>query len=156
VGTLASREVRWFFDDNKDNSRILREWIDFDPTGKFPAKGIWKGDLGDREDLYAVIPNANDMGMKWREGELQIKGRRVDCGVQYFGNAVFGRVEEWLKWSYKGESVEAAFRPWFNADGSKGPQIVAVAKRRALRKIRIDAKGASHRKSPRTISPIAP
>jgi hypothetical protein len=62
VGTLASREVRWFFDDNKDNSRILREWIDFDPTGKFPAKGIWKGDLGDREDLYRSSPMPTTWG----------------------------------------------------------------------------------------------
>ncbi len=150
---LASREVRWFVDDNERNSTILKEWINnkdpYDTTGSFPAGSIWKGDLLDREDLYAVIPAAHDMGVKWREGELQIKGRRVNCGVQYFGNAVFGRVEEWLKWSYKGESIEAAFRPWFDADQSKGPRIIAVAKQRALRKIRVDGEADLAEVSPK-------
>jgi hypothetical protein len=145
MGLLASREVRWFVDDNEKNSAILRDWIEkrdpFDETGSFFREGIWKGKLGDREDLYAVIPNAEDMGIKWREGELQIKGRREDCGVQYFGRSVFGRVEQWLKWSYESESIKAAFMPWFNAKAERGPRIIGVTKLRALRKIWIDGKG---------------
>jgi len=80
------------------------------------------------------------MGMKWREGQLQIKGLESSLGTQVFraheGHHA-GRVERWMKWSYEGKSIESAFSPWFSSSQS-GPKIVEVQKTRCLRKMSIN------------------
>jgi len=48
------------------------------------------------------------MGIKWRESELQIKGRRENIGVQSFEGGACGRVEQWLKWSYNSPDIREA------------------------------------------------
>ena len=142
---LPSREVRWFLPSTSALSELLVEWIEhrdpYDPDGTWLDEGIWKGKLEDRADLYAVVPGAVDMGVKWREGELQIKGCVQQIGTQMFG-AHIGKVEQWLKWSYKGPTVDRAFGPLFHAPRNGGPTIVTVNKRRALRKIAVDGRGA--------------
>ena len=139
---LPSREVRWFIESTNENSTILKKWIEdkdpYDEKGQFPGKGIWKKD--DREDKYVVVPGSTDMGIKWREGQLQIKGRSEDAGMQVFNGRMQGRVEQWLKWSYEGADIANAFLPWFKGKLDKGPTIIPVKKTRALRKIRIDGR----------------
>jgi len=88
------------------------------------------------------------MSIKWREGELQFKARREACGLVLFDGSVCGRVERWLKWSYKGDAIAAAFLPWFK-HSSQGPKIVEVSKFRALRKIWIDGTGTATEVSPK-------
>jgi hypothetical protein len=40
------------------------------------------------------------MGIKWREGMLQIKGRVEDLGTRHMGTRHRGRVQRWIKWTY--------------------------------------------------------
>jgi hypothetical protein len=75
--------------------------------------------------------------IKWREGQLQIKGLESSLGTQKFTGPFEGKVERWIKWGYEGKSVEDAFAPWFKVSGA-GPRIVEVHKTRCLRKVRMN------------------
>ncbi len=71
------------------------------------------------------------MGIKWREGLLQIKGRCNEPNPSQFGPLHEGIVEHWIKWSFAG--LPEAYRQLFDAGAGDGRQLVAVRKRRLLR-----------------------
>jgi hypothetical protein len=133
---LTSLEVRWFFEGGVAENAKLREW--FETTKRHPSVGRpeWKGRLADQPDVYLVIPDYHDMGIKWREGSLQIKGRTVAPETRRFCDRHQGNVEHWIKWSYPKlpEAFQAAFGETEGSDICK----IAVHKVRALRKIQID------------------
>lgn len=141
---LTSYEVRWFFPGELARFPELRQWIaaakPFTDEGVVPAPTP-EGRLGDEPDRYLIVPGVADMGIKWREGQLQIKGRLSQRGLQRFGRHFYGSVEVWTKWSYKSDDIKSAFSAWF-ADGTERAwQTVAVRKTRTLRKIRLDTQG---------------
>jgi hypothetical protein len=78
-------------------------------------------------------PGSEDLGIKWREGELQIKGRTAMLGTQAFG-IQHGRVERWVKCSYA--KMPNEFQKLF-AEGTELPRV-SVRKTRALRKLHLD------------------
>jgi hypothetical protein len=138
---LASHEVRWFFKDSvKDKDNLpLKQWFEtIAPIAKSPGVGApeWKGRLDDQADKYLVIPDADDMGIKWRERELQIKGRISSVGNVVFAGQHQGQVEHWVKWSYV--EVPPAYEKLFTVSGANAVSVIHVAKTRALRKIHID------------------
>jgi hypothetical protein len=95
---LASHEVRWFFEGSVEDHLDLKKWFETtEPVKKDAAVGppSWKGRLDDQPDVYLQIPGSEDLGIKWREGELQIKGRTAILGTQAFG-IHHGRVERWV------------------------------------------------------------
>jgi hypothetical protein len=139
---LTSHEVRWFFKGAVERFPRLHRWIT--TVKPLPAEGKvepprWDGNLKDRADVYLLVPGSDDMGIKWRQGQLQIKGRVSRLGTQVFCGRFPGRVEVWAKWSYKGAPVDRAFRGWFEGNGKKAWSRVTVRKRRILRKVRLDA-----------------
>jgi hypothetical protein len=73
---------------------------------------------------------------KWREVELQIKGRISSVGNVVFAGQHQGQVEHWVKWSYA--EVPPAYEKLFTASGANAMSVIHVAKTRALRKIHID------------------
>jgi hypothetical protein len=83
-----------------------------------------------------VLPGHDDMGIKWREGRLEIKGREVVLGQLVFAGSIEGRVERWIKWSYAGSPIERHFFGMFQGDGAAG--VAVVAKRRPQRCLSID------------------
>jgi len=100
---LASQEVRWFFEGESADHGTLRHWFETtDPLHKGTSIGapIWKGRFDDQPDVYLPVPGCEDMGIKWRERELQVKGRVSDLGIQVFCHRHRGQVERWIKWSY--------------------------------------------------------
>lgn len=136
---LASHEVRWFFDGRSTDHPALRDWFEStDPFRRASAIGkpAWKGRAGDQPDIYLVVPGSNDIGIKWREGELQIKGRVSDLGTQLFGDRHSGSVELWMKWSYP--DLPDSYKRIFDGSASDGLLMVPVTKIRALRKVRLD------------------
>lgn len=128
---LVSREVRWFLDGGINHHRSLKRWFE-DKTARDPAC-LW---AEQRSDIYLLVPESADMGIKWREGKLQIKGRVAACGTTVFGARHQGLVERWIKWSY--EEVAEAYRSLFQAEEVGGLRRVSVRKIRALRKMRLD------------------
>jgi hypothetical protein len=105
----------------------------------------WRGRLDGLPDVYLLLPGSDDMGIKWREGLLQIKGRVASVGQERFGARHAGRVERWLKWSYAG--LPSPYRDLFAADES-GRQTIAVQKRRMLRLFEVHADGTTGERDP--------
>lgn len=147
---LASHEVRWFFEGSVNQQLPLKHW--FETVTPVPRQdGLprpeWKGRQGDQPDLYLLIPGSTDLGIKWREGELQIKGRVASLGPQVFAGRHQGAVERWIKWSYP--DLPEPWRRLFVTAGENGLISVAVRKLRALRKLGLDwFTGAAHEVAP--------
>lgn len=138
---LASQEVRWFLKGPIKAYPDLKSWVETsDPIKKretaLPPK--WTGRLDDKPDAYLIVPDHPDMGIKWREGQLQIKGLQSALGTQLFTGRHKGKVERWIKWSYQGALIKQAFSRWFEKTEAGGPVIVEVSKTRCLRKVRMD------------------
>ncbi|MCI0619332.1 hypothetical protein L0244_40705 [bacterium] len=136
---LASHEVRWFFEGELSHEHPLRFWFKTAaPLQKNPnlSEPEWKGRLGDKPDVYLVVPGSDDIGIKWREGELQIKGRVSWHGIQIFGERHQGNVERWVKWSYK--ELPKSYMNLFMEDKESEIITVSVKKTRTQRKICLD------------------
>jgi hypothetical protein len=99
-----------------------------------PAPPAW------REDRYLLVPDQDDMGIKWREGRLEIKGREAALGPTPFAPGIEGVCERWLKWSYAGEAVERRFSDLFHARVAHA--VVTVEKRRLQRHLQLKRSGA--------------
>jgi hypothetical protein len=137
---LSTLEVRWFFAGPlEETGPGIEEWFRtrprLDGSGTpppltwAPAPPAW------RQDRYLLVPDCNDMGIKWREGRLEIKGRASALGERRFAPGIEGVCERWIKWSYGGDRVAQRFSRLFQ-DGA----IVPVEKRRLQRLCRfVDA-----------------
>jgi len=138
-----SHEVRWFFPGELARFPELEHWIKtakpFADEGVVPPPQA-KGRLGGDPDVYLLVPSADDVGVKWREGQLQIKGRMARRGLQRFGRRFYGYVEVWAKWSYENPDVKHAFEDWFVPGATRTSETVPVTKTRILRKTRLDAR----------------
>ena len=140
MSPFASIETRWFFEGDSSRNPDLRRWFESSTPFK-KAAGVrepeWKGRAGGDPDVYLLLPGCTDMGVKWREGTLQVKGRVADLGQRSFGNGHAGRVQRWIKWTYP--EVPAAWRALFEADRAHDLGSAAVQKTRALRMISLDS-----------------
>lgn len=135
---LTSFEVRWFVDADNADAAVLRRW--FENAELLPGRARiaspeWRGRLDGRPDVYLLLPGYDDMGIKWREGMLQIKGLVAATGTRIFASRHRGCVERWIKWSYPG--LPAAYRGLFDTGGGAGVAAVAVHKTRALRRLEV-------------------
>jgi len=132
---LPTLEVRWFFDGAATSNSALVEWFEGailpEQYGGAPALQ-WK----ERTDTYLLLPAYEDMGIKLREGQVQVKGRVATLGEHTFCGRHEGIVEHWVKWSYAG--LPAAYYVLFGANVDPDLVTFAVRKRRALRKLLLD------------------
>jgi hypothetical protein len=136
---FTSIETRWFFEGAPGRYPGLRRW--FETSTPFPrAAGVaapeWRERAGGEPDVYLLVPGGTDMGIKWREGTLQIKGRVEDLGARRFDTRHQGRVQRWIKWTYP--EVPAACRALFADSARHGLATASVYKMRALRLISLD------------------
>lgn len=86
-----------------------------------------------RTDHYLRLTGGDDsLGIKLREGNIEIKQRYQSYGLISLYNRIAGYMEHWRKWS-------------FTAAGSTGPfpasAWLAVQKERRMRKYRLDPAG---------------
>jgi hypothetical protein len=135
----ATQEVRWFFEGPVDQHVALLRW--FEMTHPFPRSAAvgpltWQAREGDEPDIYLLIPAGDDMGIKWREGRMQIKGRVAALGQQVYCGRHVGKVERWLKWSYDG--LPEPYQRLFTRGDEADLRVYAVHKRRILRQIRLE------------------
>lgn len=143
---LASHEVRWFFNGELDESGEVYSWFtrpDWLRETPIAADFKWPG-LEAREDIYCVLSQKGDLGLKWRSDEkgdsLDIKGRTAELGTIQFGSNAMGKVERWIKWQYNNTEVPESVRDVFDVTRQKG-NLVRIKKNRILRKVRLDAFG---------------
>ena len=78
----------------------------------------------EREDLYLYSPMCDFMGVKLRQGRLEVKWRKAELGVVRFGEFVEGKTEKWAKWVCC-DPTEESFQPNLVLDN---PSWVSVQK----------------------------
>jgi hypothetical protein len=137
----STLEVRWFCPGLlAETGAGVEKWFRarprLDDGGKplpiewVPAAPAW------RQDRYLLLPDGDDMGIKWREGRFEIKGREAVLGQIVFARDIQGRAERWIKWSYAGSPIERRFLGLYQGDAAAG--VAVVAKRRLQRCLWID------------------
>lgn len=93
---LTSVEVRWFLPESIPQD--IRDWFLGEAlTGELTP-------TQNREDLYLDLGDREDVGIKWREGNLEVKWRQSELGSRAFGEVWQGQMERWLKWSCEAET----------------------------------------------------
>ncbi|MEW5858858.1 MAG: hypothetical protein AB1861_15960 [Cyanobacteriota bacterium] len=88
---LITVELRWFYRGTIPTE--IERWFNQESLG---------GQLEspeDREDWYLYLPNCDYLGIKLRQGKLEIKWRQAELKVLHFGDLVEGKVEKWAKWT---------------------------------------------------------
>ena len=134
---FTSREVRWFFEGSLENNGGLLQWFrsaePFARRGDVP-QAVLQERLDGTPDVYLLLPGHADMGIKWREGLLQIKGRVASAGPAAFGGEHEGIVERWAKWSYS--DLPDDYRALF--DSGRKLRTASVSKTRAVRLINLE------------------
>lgn len=88
---LPTTEVRWFHEGEIPSSWL--PWFE-----GFP--GPWQ-DEPPRTDSYLIIRDTDSLGIKIRQGRLEIKQRLESWDVLKLNDHVRGLVEHWIKWSYE-------------------------------------------------------
>ena len=88
---LTTTEMRWFKQGNLPTAVL--HWFEQDYLG---------GQLESaaaRDDVYLCLDQANvQLGIKLRQGRLEIKWRQAELGIWQFGQQVQGKAEVWGKW----------------------------------------------------------
>lgn len=84
-------EVRWFYEGTIPPEILA--W--FQRGGQGPEEPSC------RVDYYLRLPDRDSLGIKLREGRLEIKQRCHQYGVVRLHERVTGRVEHWRKWSFE-------------------------------------------------------
>jgi hypothetical protein len=135
---LITCEMRWLFDGALPDA--VERWFEAGP-GRQPAAPAW------REDCYLILPGVLDMGIKRREGRLEIKGRTGKLGVHTIGPGIEGNAERWCKWSYEAGSIAAGLRFCLEGEGT-----VVVGKSRLQRHFLLEAGGRSQEAPQRDLS----
>jgi hypothetical protein len=90
-------EVRWFW-----QGQSPAEIEQYFAQGAVPT-------VEEREDWYLQLPGQDTLGIKLREGKVEIKKRVGDRGICQLSDQVLGRVEEWMKWSFSSDVEPTLF-----------------------------------------------
>ena len=131
--TKLSLELRWFFKGVAPAQ--VQKWY----GEKLPGDGPHKEKV--RQDLYFVVRDREDLGLKLSRGRLELKHRQESQPFTLAEPLLSGTRELWIKeeWRYAKESaknVDLAFgKP--NLTGWR----VDVHKNRSIRKYLVDALG---------------
>lgn len=95
---LTSSELRWFYPGKMpEDIKIWFQQYCLIDHQQLPQQ---------REDVYLYIPESDFLGVKLRQGSLEIKWRTAELGVVSFG-VVAGKAEKWSKWSCNDSTGEA-------------------------------------------------
>jgi len=85
---FKSKEIRWF---SQAKNEQISQW--FNTLGLFFAATI------PRRDFYLPLPDKEDMGIKLREGKIEVKLRENAPKLTKLTCDTEGYLENWVKWS---------------------------------------------------------
>jgi hypothetical protein len=123
---VPSVETRWFFPGRPTPQATA--WLRAIAGNESPKV------QDPRYDTYLVQPGNHALGVKLREGKLEIKRREADYGLVRWHERAAGRVGRWLKWGFEDPSLRR--------DGPiPVPGWVIVRKERTQVKFRLDNSG---------------
>jgi len=120
-------EVRWFY-----SGTILPQVLEW-----FRERQGQPEEPAYRVDYYLHFPDGDSLGIKLREGKLEIKRRHRQYGVVEFHERAAGLVEYWRKWSF--ELMQASVR--FGDGMAPDSSWIGVSKQRWLCRYRITVDG---------------
>lgn len=118
-------EMRWFYRGNLPQE--ISHWFQQDELGEHLAPPE------EREDVYLYLAECDYLGIKLRQGRLEIKWRKAELGVVSFGDRVEGKAEKWGKWLCEDPTKES-FQP-AGVAGKK--EWVGVKKVRPVRQYQV-------------------
>lgn len=90
---FKSVELRWFFPEPPS---VLPDW--------YGRRGLHlaPGESGMRRcDYYLLHKGRHDLGIKLREGHVEIKQRQGRVNTIRFRDKIVGRISKWQKWSFR-------------------------------------------------------
>lgn len=99
---LTSLEIRWFYAGKLPAA--ISDWFEQDELGgklQLPEE---------REDVYLYSPGCEYLGIKLRQGRLEIKWRNAELDIVRLEERVEGKLEKWGKWMCEDPSQES-FKP---------------------------------------------
>ena len=120
-------EVRWFYWGTVP--RAVVDWLEQGtdlPERQTP-----------RRDHYLRLPGNASLGIKLREGRIEVKRRTQQRGTARFGENVVGTVEHWRKWSFPMEAAQAGADAWL----TPATAWIPIDKARRLRRYGLAADG---------------
>ncbi len=120
---LTSAEVRWFFEGPIPGE--IEQWF---------RRSSLALQAAPREDHYLLFPAALGLGLKLREGRLEVKSLSKSLGVRTFAVDVAGTVQVWGKEAYG----EPAVKEFERLHASNPDLWAAIVKERTLRKFSPD------------------
>ncbi|MCB0807372.1 MAG: hypothetical protein KDC05_16385 [Bacteroidales bacterium] len=88
--TVITSEIRWFIPGNVPE--MVAAWFD--------AQGGNMISEPDRTDTYLVLPKTNNVGIKVRQGRVEIKKLIRNFGETKISTNLSGYREMWQKWSF--------------------------------------------------------
>lgn len=94
---LTTAELRWF------NHGALPEEISY----WFNCLGDYLAPPEEREDLYLSSVGCDYLGIKLRQGRLEIKWRQAELGRVRFADRVEAKAEKWGKWLCEDRTAES-------------------------------------------------
>ncbi|MBN2174369.1 MAG: hypothetical protein JW731_09565 [Bacteroidales bacterium] len=129
---LLTLEIRWFGKGNIPET--LQLWF-----------RKLEGDISDqqvRTDFYLHMNDNDDLGIKVREGKIEIKKRNQNFGKLRLDSGLAGILEGWEKWGFNIAENSSDYE-----NNSDPKSWIAVRKQRLLRKYNLTG---------HTIRPISP
>jgi hypothetical protein len=120
---LPSAEIRWFFQGTLSDE--ILNW--FSPPEQ--ERNL----ESEREDQYLLLPECDTVGVKLREGKLEVKALISGPSRFTLGNIV-GRTDQWIKWSFDNKGLQA-----LKDDLLESGKWKEVQKERILRKFSTDS-----------------
>jgi hypothetical protein len=95
---FSSAEIRWFYPGHVP-PEVMR-W--------FKNAGIHLNQQPERIDYYLEVPQSDFLGLKFREGRVELKQRYGEIEKWRCHDSVIGWIEYWTKWGYEVKDLEAA------------------------------------------------
>lgn len=86
----TTNELRWFYPGTIPED--IKAWF----RQNYPIEQMRSPEK--REDSYLYTPECDRLGIKLRQGRLEVKWRKAELGVLHFGEFVEGKAEKWSKW----------------------------------------------------------
>lgn len=124
--SITTAEIRWF--QLGSSPGIIRKWLR-------NQKGIYE-EQETRTDVYLILKNNPALGIKLREGRMEIK-KRLSVGSTVRSHNLAGTSEVWKKWSAKTEESNSAGNLLFEEED----HWIHIRKKRYLQKYEITSGG---------------
>jgi hypothetical protein len=115
--SVITNEVRWFYAGGVPG--MITDWHQ-------SLAGLFR-EHEPRTDHYLFLPGNTGLGIKWREGRIELKKKIADLGMVKIHSAI-GKAEQWKKWSFEIEQDDQTF----SSLTSEPENWVAVSKKRFL------------------------